>query len=121
MTRKPTDQSRQPCLLPSPEAVVTASRPAERRLTPKQQVRDVQPRAERGLPLPFPFLTTHRGANFCVCVCVYVSGDDIEREQDTVLQLQEVIEQLRNVFPSEPGESGGGWHCHTPCNPSRQI
>uniref|UniRef100_A0A3B5MKT9 Dystrophin related protein 2 n=1 Tax=Xiphophorus couchianus TaxID=32473 RepID=A0A3B5MKT9_9TELE len=33
------------------------------------------------------------------------AGDDLEREQDTVLQLQEVIEQLRNVFPSEPGES----------------
>ncbi|PWA18812.1 hypothetical protein CCH79_00005675 [Gambusia affinis] len=31
------------------------------------------------------------------------AGDDLEREQDTVLQLQEVIEQLRNVFPSEPG------------------
>lgn len=29
----------------------------------------------------------------------------MEHEQDTVLQLQEVIEQLRNVFPSEPGES----------------
>lgn len=28
----------------------------------------------------------------------------MEQEQDTVLQLQEVIEQLRNVFPSEPGE-----------------
>lgn len=28
----------------------------------------------------------------------------MEHEQDTVLQLQEVIEQLRNVFPSEPGE-----------------
>lgn len=36
--------------------------------------------------------------------CVCVSGDSLEREQDTVLQLQEVIEQLRNVFPSEPGE-----------------
>lgn len=34
-------------------------------------------------------------------------GDDVEHEQDTVLQLQEVIEQLRNVFPSEPGESFG--------------
>ncbi|XP_029703259.1 dystrophin-related protein 2 isoform X3 [Takifugu rubripes] len=32
-----------------------------------------------------------------------VTGDDLEHEQDTVLQLQEVIEQLRNVFPSEPG------------------
>ncbi|XP_036403984.1 dystrophin-related protein 2 isoform X1 [Megalops cyprinoides] len=33
-----------------------------------------------------------------------VAGDDIDQEQqDTVLQLQEVIEQLRNVFPSEPG------------------
>ncbi|XP_061542706.1 dystrophin-related protein 2 isoform X2 [Phycodurus eques] len=31
------------------------------------------------------------------------AGDDMEHEQDTVLQLQEVIEQLRNVFPSEPG------------------
>eukprot|EP00066_Takifugu_rubripes_P005877 XP_003970225.2 PREDICTED: dystrophin-related protein 2 [Takifugu rubripes] len=31
------------------------------------------------------------------------AGDDLEHEQDTVLQLQEVIEQLRNVFPSEPG------------------
>lgn len=31
----------------------------------------------------------------------------MEHEQDTVLQLQEVIEQLRNVFPSEPGESHG--------------
>lgn len=31
----------------------------------------------------------------------------MEHEQDTVLQLQEVIEQLRNVFPSEPGESQG--------------
>lgn len=28
----------------------------------------------------------------------------MEHEHDTVLQLQEVIEQLRNVFPSEPGE-----------------
>ena len=28
----------------------------------------------------------------------------MRHEQDTVLQLQEVIEQLRNVFPSEPGE-----------------
>lgn len=28
----------------------------------------------------------------------------MEHEQDTVLQLQEVIEQLRNVFPSEPGQ-----------------
>lgn len=35
------------------------------------------------------------------------TGDDLEHEQDTVLQLQEVIEQLRNVFPSEPGESHG--------------
>uniref|UniRef100_A0A3P9MQ84 Dystrophin related protein 2 n=1 Tax=Oryzias latipes TaxID=8090 RepID=A0A3P9MQ84_ORYLA len=31
------------------------------------------------------------------------AGEDVEQEQDTVLQLQEVIEQLRNVFPSEPG------------------
>lgn len=31
----------------------------------------------------------------------------MEHEQDTVLQLQEVIEQLRNVFPSEPGEGHG--------------
>ncbi|XP_036381285.1 dystrophin-related protein 2-like isoform X2 [Megalops cyprinoides] len=32
--------------------------------------------------------------------------EDIEQEQeDTVLQLQQVIEQLRNVFPSEAGES----------------
>ncbi|CAL8356225.1 unnamed protein product [Merluccius merluccius] len=31
------------------------------------------------------------------------AGEDFEHEQDTVLQLQEVIEQLRNVFPSEPG------------------
>ncbi|KAM6953516.1 dystrophin-related protein 2 isoform 2-T2 [Aplochiton taeniatus] len=30
------------------------------------------------------------------------AGDDLEHEQDTVLQLQEVIEQLRNVFPSDP-------------------
>uniref|UniRef100_A0A4W5MRR2 Dystrophin n=1 Tax=Hucho hucho TaxID=62062 RepID=A0A4W5MRR2_9TELE len=29
-------------------------------------------------------------------------GDE-DHEQDTVQQLQEVIEQLRNVFPSEPG------------------
>ncbi|KAI1898124.1 hypothetical protein AGOR_G00069120 [Albula goreensis] len=29
--------------------------------------------------------------------------DDDEDQPDTVLQLQEVIEQLRNVFPSEPG------------------
>ncbi|KAG9338629.1 hypothetical protein JZ751_025467 [Albula glossodonta] len=28
--------------------------------------------------------------------------DDDEEQPDTVLQLQEVIEQLRNVFPSEP-------------------
>jgi len=35
---------------------------------------------------------------------VCVSGDYLDHEQDTVLQLQEVIEQLRNVFPSEPGE-----------------
>lgn len=51
----------------------------------------------------------------CLCVCalvrVYlcmymcVTGDDMDHEHDTVLQLQEVIEQLRNVFPSEPGES----------------
>lgn len=38
----------------------------------------------------------------------------MEQEQDTVLQLQEVIEQLRNVFPSEPGEGHGSpgawWH-----------
>uniref|UniRef100_A0A8C7D7I0 Dystrophin related protein 2 n=1 Tax=Oncorhynchus kisutch TaxID=8019 RepID=A0A8C7D7I0_ONCKI len=33
------------------------------------------------------------------------AGDgDEDHEQDTVQQLQEVIEQLRNVFPSEPGE-----------------
>lgn len=32
----------------------------------------------------------------------------MEHEQDTVLQLQEVIEQLRNVFPSEPGEFTSG-------------
>lgn len=38
---------------------------------------------------------------------VCLTGDDLEHEQDTVLQLQEVIEQLRNVFPSEPGESHG--------------
>ncbi|CAB1337175.1 unnamed protein product [Coregonus sp. 'balchen'] len=32
------------------------------------------------------------------------TGDgDEDHEQDTVQQLQEVIEQLRNVFPSEPG------------------
>ncbi|KAL2077359.1 hypothetical protein ACEWY4_026863 [Coilia grayii] len=31
------------------------------------------------------------------------AGDDGDQEHDTVLQLQEVIEQLRNVFPSEPG------------------
>ncbi|XP_063046807.1 dystrophin-related protein 2 [Engraulis encrasicolus] len=31
------------------------------------------------------------------------AGDDGDHEHDTVLQLQEVIEQLRNVFPSEPG------------------
>ncbi|XP_046704769.1 dystrophin-related protein 2 isoform X1 [Silurus meridionalis] len=31
-------------------------------------------------------------------------GEDLEPEQDTVLQLQQVIEQLRNVFPSEPGQ-----------------
>ncbi|XP_052005997.1 dystrophin-related protein 2-like [Xyrauchen texanus] len=30
-------------------------------------------------------------------------GDDFDHEQDTVLQLQQVIEQLRNVFPSEQG------------------
>ncbi|XP_053486389.1 dystrophin-related protein 2 isoform X2 [Ictalurus furcatus] len=30
------------------------------------------------------------------------TGEDLEPEQDTVLQLQQVIEQLRNVFPSEP-------------------
>ncbi|KAG5263587.1 hypothetical protein AALO_G00266440 [Alosa alosa] len=41
------------------------------------------------------------------------AGDDIDQEHDTVLQLQEVIEQLRNVFPSEPG---GGWtdECRSP-------
>ncbi|MFT7802184.1 dystrophin-related protein 2-like [Arapaima gigas] len=33
------------------------------------------------------------------------ADDDMEQEQqDTVLQLQQVIEQLRNVFPPEPGE-----------------
>ncbi|KAA0709508.1 Dystrophin-related protein 2 [Triplophysa tibetana] len=31
------------------------------------------------------------------------AGEDFDNEQDTVLQLQQVIEQLRNVFPSEPG------------------
>uniref|UniRef100_A0A8C1M1K4 Dystrophin related protein 2 n=1 Tax=Cyprinus carpio TaxID=7962 RepID=A0A8C1M1K4_CYPCA len=31
------------------------------------------------------------------------AGEDLDHEQDTVLQLQQVIEQLRNVFPSEPG------------------
>ncbi|KAJ0049916.1 hypothetical protein NL108_005221 [Boleophthalmus pectinirostris] len=31
------------------------------------------------------------------------AAEEPEHEQDTVLQLQEVIEQLRNVFPSEPG------------------
>ncbi|KAL0974124.1 hypothetical protein UPYG_G00215980 [Umbra pygmaea] len=31
------------------------------------------------------------------------TAGDGYHEQDTVLQLQEVIEQLRNVFPSEPG------------------
>ncbi|XP_056126267.1 dystrophin-related protein 2 isoform X3 [Rhinichthys klamathensis goyatoka] len=31
------------------------------------------------------------------------AGEDFDHEQDTVLQLQQVIEQLRNVFPSEPG------------------
>ena len=38
-------------------------------------------------------------------MCVCVTGDEMDHEHDTVLQLQEVIEQLRNVFPSEPGES----------------
>lgn len=37
-------------------------------------------------------------------LCVPGDGDE-DHEQDTVQQLQEVIEQLRNVFPSEPGES----------------
>ncbi|KAF4085492.1 hypothetical protein AMELA_G00095790 [Ameiurus melas] len=32
------------------------------------------------------------------------TGEDLEAEQDTVLQLQQVIEQLRNVFPSEPAQ-----------------
>ncbi|GAA6095287.1 dystrophin-related protein 2 isoform X1 [Tachysurus ichikawai] len=32
------------------------------------------------------------------------TGEDLEPEQNTVLQLQQVIEQLRNVFPSEPGQ-----------------
>ncbi|XP_016100101.1 dystrophin-related protein 2-like [Sinocyclocheilus grahami] len=31
------------------------------------------------------------------------AGEYLDYEQDTVLQLQQVIEQLRNVFPSEPG------------------
>ncbi|TRY60115.1 hypothetical protein DNTS_006430, partial [Danionella cerebrum] len=31
------------------------------------------------------------------------AGEDLDQEQDTVLQLQQVIEQLRNVFPLEPG------------------
>ncbi|XP_056625467.1 dystrophin-related protein 2 isoform X3 [Triplophysa dalaica] len=31
------------------------------------------------------------------------AGEDFDNEQDTVVQLQQVIEQLRNVFPSEPG------------------
>ncbi|XP_057205524.1 dystrophin-related protein 2 isoform X5 [Triplophysa rosa] len=31
------------------------------------------------------------------------AGEDFDHEHDTVLQLQQVIEQLRNVFPSEPG------------------
>lgn len=45
----------------------------------------------------------------------------MEHEQDTVLQLQEVIEQLRNVFPSEPGEwHGSGKHAVYNCiNPGR--
>ena len=37
-----------------------------------------------------------------VMLCVTGDGDE---DHDTVQQLQEVIEQLRNVFPSEPGES----------------
>lgn len=51
---------------------------------------------------PSPPVSIHRAVTFSFCV--YVPGDDIEHEHDTVLQLQEVIEQLRNVFPSEPGE-----------------
>lgn len=45
----------------------------------------------------------------------------MEHEHDTVLQLQEVIEQLRNVFPSEPGEwHGPGKHTlYNSINPER--
>ncbi|KAK2838835.1 hypothetical protein Q7C36_013649 [Tachysurus vachellii] len=32
------------------------------------------------------------------------TGEYLDPEQNTVLQLQQVIEQLRNVFPSEPGQ-----------------
>ncbi|XP_054647326.1 dystrophin-related protein 2 isoform X2 [Dunckerocampus dactyliophorus] len=46
------------------------------------------------------------------------AGDDMEHEQDTVLQLQEVIEQLRNVFPSEPGGLAVGEAPAYPCDPS---
>lgn len=112
MIRRPTDQNRRPCLLPCPEGVATGSRPAERPPTLKQQVCDTQMWHKHTLiereimrpPLPITHLTIHKGViMFFVCVCA--AGDDMEHEQDTVLQLQEVIEQLRNVFPSEPGES----------------
>lgn len=108
MIRKPTDLNRLPCLLLCLEGVTMGSRPAERPLTLKQQVSDVQRGSDLGLThactlnwksciLPF-----YNCNILCVCVCAL--GDDMEHEQDTVLQLQEVIEQLRNVFPSEPGE-----------------
>lgn len=51
-----------------------------------------------------PPLNFHEGVKVFVFLSVSVPGDDMEHEQDTVLQLQEVIEQLRNVFPSEPGK-----------------
>lgn len=45
----------------------------------------------------------------------------MEHEQDTVLQLQEVIEQLRNVFPSEPGEFVYGCTDRSSCGTPRFI
>uniref|UniRef100_W5NDY3 Dystrophin related protein 2 n=1 Tax=Lepisosteus oculatus TaxID=7918 RepID=W5NDY3_LEPOC len=37
------------------------------------------------------------------------AGEDLEQErQDTVIRLEEVIEQLRNVFPPDTGEGGSG-------------
>lgn len=72
------------------EEVTTESRQAGRRRTRRQQVS------------PLQAWCTHARREGCSFWWLCGSAEDVE--QDTVLQLQEVIEQLRNVFPSEPGE-----------------